>query len=111
MAKGKKVVRKGTTKRPLLTDVVKARAAADAVVRRALAEPSYRKLLASNPARAMAAMKVPAIAIEDLSREIVIDGNSLGSTCEVTCMITCLITCAFTGKGRLPGDVVNPGPL
>ena len=107
----KRQTRKGTIKRPLVTDVVKARSAADAVVRRALADPAYRKLLAKSPARAMAAMKVPSIAVEDLSREIVIDGHSIGTTCEVTCMITCLITCAFTGKGRLPGDVINPGPL
>jgi hypothetical protein len=95
--------------RPLQSEVMAARTAADVVIRRAVAEPDFRRRLAKDPARTLRSAGVPVVAIEDVSRELVIDGRTLAGDCTETCMMTCLITCFITGKGRLPADDrINP---
>jgi hypothetical protein len=96
--------------RPLITDVMKARQAADGVVRRAVSDSAFRKSLRADPVSTLRKAGVPTKAIEDLRAEIVVDGRSIAGTCTETCAITCLVTCFVTGKGQLPGgEVINPG--
>lgn len=100
-----------TKKKPILqSDVMKARAAADAVLRKAVADSAFRKQLKQDPVGVLKKAGVPIVAIEDVRREIILDGKALVSACTETCMMTCLITCFVTGSGHLPGgDVINPG--
>ena len=105
MPKSKSRSRKPRTAaaRPLISEVMQARSAADAVLRRALAQSSFRQTLRKNPAAALRRAGIPPVAIEDASREIMIDGKPLDSRCSETCLLTCLITCSVTGRGRLAG--------
>lgn len=103
MSKSKSRSRKPRAARPLISEVMQARSAADAVLRRALAEPSFRRTLRKNPAAALRRAGIPPVAIEDVSREITIDGKPLDLRCTETCHVTCLVTCWLTGRGRLPG--------
>jgi hypothetical protein len=96
-------------KRPLQSEVMKARTAADIVLRKAVSDRRFRELLAEDPRTALRKSGVPAIAIEDLAREIVVDGRQPRLDCTETCMVTCLVTCFITGNGRLPGSKeINP---
>jgi hypothetical protein len=96
-------------KKILQSDVMKARLVADSVIRKALADPKFREQLKSDPAKSLKKAGIPAAAIEDVSREIVLDGSSLAAGCTETCFSTCLITCMITGKGILGGEeVINP---
>ena len=100
---------KSSRQRPLISEVMQARTAADGILRRALADRKFRDALRKNPSATLRRAGIPAFAVEDVSREMVVDGASLAGDCSETCWVTCLITCAITGTGRLPGrDVINP---
>jgi hypothetical protein len=98
------------TPRASSPDVKKAREAANVIVKRALADKAYRRKLFQDPAKTLKAAGVPVKAIEDIGREIIVDGKSVMDGCDDTCHMTCLVTCMVTGKGNLPGGAVsNPG--
>lgn len=92
--------------KPSKSDVATARSVADQIVRRATADAAFREQLQRDPAGVMRQAGLPAVAVAELSRELVIDGRSLAGGGDGTCHITCIVT----SNGRLPGaERANPG--
>jgi hypothetical protein len=85
--------------KPSEAEFEKARAIADRVVRHALADVHFREELKTNPTAVLEKAGMSGGAIEDLEREIEIDGVALDAGCRsISCWWSCLFTCAHTFK-------------
>jgi hypothetical protein len=75
------------------------RAIADQVIRHALADANFRKELKANPRQVLQDAGLPAAALDDVEREIQIDGPTAAARvkCSDTCYLTCFWTCWTTG--------------
>jgi len=62
---------------------------ADRLLLRALADPQFRDSLKSDPAKVFVQAGLPVGAVEDLERQLDIDGQLLAGSCTVTCISTC----------------------
>jgi hypothetical protein len=83
---------------PTEAEANKARAIADRVIRHAVADPHFREELKTNPTAVLEKAGMPEGAIEDVARELEIDGVPMRIPCVRTCWWSCLITCLHTSK-------------
>jgi hypothetical protein len=82
--------------RPSDEEFHNARNLADTIVRRALADPHFREQLKANPTAVLEKAGLSADAIEDLEKEIRMDGHPLKpKPCAKTCWYTCFWTSWF----------------
>lgn len=74
------------------------RAIADQVIRHALADTNFRNELKANPRQVFQKAGLPAAALDDVEREIQIDGPAATTRaqCTKTCFMTCFWTCWLT---------------
>ena len=65
------------------------RRSADKLLMNALADSALREELKKDPGAVFARAGLPVGAVEDLERQVSIDGLSLSAGCTVTCISTC----------------------
>ena len=69
-----------------------ARILVNQVIAHAMENPNYRARLKSDPKTVLCAAGLATGPIEDISREMVIDGTSLSFECSFTCWFTCIVS-------------------
>ncbi len=84
--------------KPKEGEAEKARAIADRVVRHALADVHFREELKTNPKAVLERAGMSERAIEDIGREIEIDGVVLLAACVITCLWSCIYSCSRTSS-------------